>query len=198
MSRAESREKFLNALEELLLEDGELGINSLAEKAGLNKVLIYRYFGGWDGVLEEYAGRLSLWRDIRKEVEKGLEEDRWAGRKEAVGWIFKSYTQMLLTSPGALRILKEELWKPGPLSRKLEKEREEEGVRLTALLQQAFGKGVSPAGSESDWNAAGAFITAGLTYLLLKSTLVKDFNGIDISSKEGWDRVTRIWEGIIY
>ena len=40
---------------------GALGINALADAAQCDKVLIYRYFGGLDGVLEALGAERMLW-----------------------------------------------------------------------------------------------------------------------------------------
>jgi len=52
-SRAKTEEKFLNAVLELVAQDGccALGVNAVAHKAGADKVLIYRYFGNLQGLL---------------------------------------------------------------------------------------------------------------------------------------------------
>ncbi len=52
-SRANTEEKFLNAVLELVAQDGccALGVNAVAHKAGADKVLIYRYFGNLQGLL---------------------------------------------------------------------------------------------------------------------------------------------------
>jgi AcrR family transcriptional regulator len=56
-SRAKTEEKFLNATLELIAQDGcgALGINAIANHAGADKVLIYRYFGNMNGLLERVA-----------------------------------------------------------------------------------------------------------------------------------------------
>ncbi len=189
MGRQESEAAFLSALEELLTEGRTPGINALADAAGLNKVLIYRYFGGWDGLLEEYARKINLWRSIREELAAGLDTDSWSTLKEAVAWVFITYRERLRSSPVYLRILKDELSNPNPLSRKLEAEREEEGQKLTALLAKSF-----PEHPEIDWYAFGAFITGGLTYLILKATNETLFNGVELSTDEGWRRIDSIWK----
>lgn len=50
---------------EVIAEKGidKAGINYIADKAGINKVLIYRYFGGWNGLVEEVCK--SLLNEIR-------------------------------------------------------------------------------------------------------------------------------------
>ena len=56
-SRINTQRKILQAVEDLLLGPGftELGINAIARVAGCDKVLIYRYFGGFDGLLQSFA-----------------------------------------------------------------------------------------------------------------------------------------------
>ncbi|MFQ3226106.1 MAG: AcrR family transcriptional regulator [Lentimonas sp.] len=56
-SRANTEEKFLNAVLELVAKDGccALGINAVAHQAGADKVLIYRYFGNLNGLLQRVA-----------------------------------------------------------------------------------------------------------------------------------------------
>jgi AcrR family transcriptional regulator len=64
-NREETTERILEAGLDLLAEEGfaALGVNTLARKAGADKQLIYRYFGGLDGVLaalgQRVAGRMA-------------------------------------------------------------------------------------------------------------------------------------------
>ena len=56
-SRAETTEKILEALDRVLTRDGVrgVGINAVAREAGVDKVLIYRYFGGMQELLRAFA-----------------------------------------------------------------------------------------------------------------------------------------------
>jgi AcrR family transcriptional regulator len=56
-SRAETEQRFQDAVVELVAESGcgNLGINVVAQRAGSDKVLIYRYFGGLEPLLERVA-----------------------------------------------------------------------------------------------------------------------------------------------
>ena len=69
--RKTSETKLINAVHRLLIEKGfqAVGINSVAEEAHLNKVLIYRYFGGIDGLLDAYARRMDPFPGIVTKVE---------------------------------------------------------------------------------------------------------------------------------
>lgn len=56
-SRPKTEEKFQNAVLQLVAEEGcgALGINAVAQLAGADKVLIYRYFGDFNGLLLHVA-----------------------------------------------------------------------------------------------------------------------------------------------
>lgn len=56
-SRPQTEEKFQNAVLELVASEGcgALGINAVAQLAGADKVLIYRYFGDFKGLLQRVA-----------------------------------------------------------------------------------------------------------------------------------------------
>ncbi|MGL1891859.1 MAG: TetR/AcrR family transcriptional regulator [Spirochaetaceae bacterium] len=183
MSRKESEDIFLAAVEKLLLNGSDFGINAVAKEARLNKVLIYRYFGDMDGLLEIYAKSINLWKPIRLQMEEGIKINRWPNGKEAIKWFFKRYRETILSSPIFLRVLKEELYKPNKLTRKLEIEREDEGLLLTKLALETY-----PELNEVNIVALGAFVASGITYLALKSTQVNIFNGIDLSLEKSWEQ----------
>ncbi|HRW79035.1 MAG TPA: helix-turn-helix domain-containing protein, partial [Candidatus Sabulitectum sp.] len=48
-----TREAIMDALERILTREGftGVGVNALAREAGVDKVLIYRYFGSLEGLL---------------------------------------------------------------------------------------------------------------------------------------------------
>ena len=68
-SRPKTEEKFQNAVLELIARDGccAVGINAVAHEAGADKVLIYRYFGGMDGLLQRVADS-RLWLPAADDV----------------------------------------------------------------------------------------------------------------------------------
>lgn len=56
-SRSDTEQRFQDAVLDLVADSGfaKLGINSVAERAGADKVLIYRYFGDLEGLLHRVA-----------------------------------------------------------------------------------------------------------------------------------------------
>lgn len=195
MPRETSEKKILSALEKLLENNQEIGINIIAKEAGLNKVLIYRYFGGLEGLLETYAKRINLWRPLREEFEQGLIENRWESLRETVKWFFTRYRENLLTSPIYLRLLKEELKNPNPLTKALEVEREEEALKINRLFTDYISN--SSESVSIDVQTFGAFVMSGITYLTLKSTQVRWFSGLDLKDNSSWEKFDQLWLSLL-
>jgi AcrR family transcriptional regulator len=57
--RSQTERRLIEAVGVLIAEEGadSLGINRIARRSGVNKVLIYRYFGGLDGLVQAYHQR---------------------------------------------------------------------------------------------------------------------------------------------
>ena len=74
--RLQTEQKILQALEHLLLEQGfpAVGINSVARQAGCDKVLIYRYFDGLDGLLLAFAETNDLWWNIDEIITESTDQ----------------------------------------------------------------------------------------------------------------------------
>jgi len=64
--RAATKQRLIDAVGSVLDRDGvlALGINSIAKKANVDKVLIYRYFSDLDGLFIAYAAKTRLWPDL--------------------------------------------------------------------------------------------------------------------------------------
>jgi DNA-binding transcriptional regulator YbjK len=61
--RGRTEQKILDAVGKIVKEKDfdALGINAIAEEAGVAKVLIYRYFGNFEGLLREWALGTHYW-----------------------------------------------------------------------------------------------------------------------------------------
>ena len=59
MELKETEKRLLEAVSHIVENDGftKIGVNRIANQAGCDKVLIYRYFGGLDGLLVEWTKR---------------------------------------------------------------------------------------------------------------------------------------------
>ena len=76
--RFATRAAILQSAAELVAAHGAaaLGVNVLAQAASCDKVLIYRYFGGLDGVLEALGAERMVWPRVEvDEAHGGSDED---------------------------------------------------------------------------------------------------------------------------
>src|SRR5512147_3274157 len=67
-NRKATEQKILKAVGTLLAREGfrTFGINAVARQARIDKVLIYRYFGGMPELLRAYAKAGSYWPTIEE------------------------------------------------------------------------------------------------------------------------------------
>ena len=68
--RSATSARILKAATELLAEGGfqNFGVNAVARRAGCDKQLIYRYFGGMDGLVDAIGAELALWIEEKMPV----------------------------------------------------------------------------------------------------------------------------------
>ncbi|HEV2178794.1 MAG TPA: helix-turn-helix domain-containing protein, partial [Gemmatimonadaceae bacterium] len=61
--REATRNKLMDAVERIAIRDGfeACGVNAIAQEAGVDKVLIYRYFGGVDGLISTVIAERAAW-----------------------------------------------------------------------------------------------------------------------------------------
>lgn len=62
-NRAQTEQRLIQAALAILQDTGfiEFGVNSISARAGMDKVLIYRYFGGAEGLMETIAREYRLY-----------------------------------------------------------------------------------------------------------------------------------------
>ena len=62
-NREKTEEKILEAVGSIVESEGfeKLGINTIALKANISKMLIYRYFGGLEGLIVKFVMQKDYW-----------------------------------------------------------------------------------------------------------------------------------------
>ena len=156
-----------------------LGVNALAAAAGVDKQLIYRYFGGIDGVVRALGERLEFWLGGALPVAPG---EPYA---DAVTRLLQSYQTQLRGNSLLQGILAWELVEVSAPLQELERARSETMERWAAGIRAASRD--IPAGIDAP--AINALLLAGIHHLVLKQRSVGRFAGIDLSSDSGWARI---------
>ena len=139
-SRKNTEQRILRAVETLLRDQGfsEVGINSIARTAGCDKVLIYRYFGGFEGLLERFAGEHTLWWDAREIMPDETPETRQMSLPEFLEALLKRHIAAVRALPLAQEIMAWEMSASNTLTRALNRTRSEQGMLLVKLVRRRF------------------------------------------------------------
>lgn len=187
-----TRAKILAAVGEILMAEGfaGLGVNAVARAAKVDKVLIYRYFGSFEGLINTYVddnpGQFSL---------PAL---AWPARERSLSPAF--VTQVLLR--GQLEELRRHHLVQETLRRELLERNNLTGQCGTArekmireyLTRLPFDHDAAP---EVDPGAMFALLHAGITHLVLSAAHLEYYQGIDLHSARGWKRVEKAIDQLV-
>lgn len=157
------------------------GVNAVAAAAGVDKQLIYYYFGGLDGLIRYLGSELNFWLGTPLEAVKGEPYARASHR------LLMEYVGALRKNSLVLRLLAWELVEPSEVLTELETNRSAAMVAWVTALRSA----AQPAPEGVDAPAINALLLAGLHYLALREQSVGSFAGMDIRSEEGHDRIAK-------
>ena len=91
----------------LLLEQGfpAVGINAIARQAGCDKVLIYRYFNGLNGLLTAFAETTELWWEVDEIITETAEQISQQSLQQYLQVLLKRHLEALQTRPLTLEIM---------------------------------------------------------------------------------------------
>lgn len=186
-NREETTARILGAVGEVLARDGfgGIGINAIARQAGVDKVLIYRYFGGLPKLLEAWGRSGRFWPS----VDELLGDDPAAflalPLAERYARFFEHFVAGLRARPLTLEIMAAEVQERNALTAILETEREQWGEEVARLL------GGEEAQSAAWLNGVSLLMVAGVQYLLLRSRSIRIFGGVELRTDEGWAALMR-------
>lgn len=137
-NRPQTEQKILQAVRQILLNDGfpAIGINSIARQAGCDKVLIYRYFDGLDGLLQVLAETTELWWKVDEIILEDASEN--TPLAEYLQLLLKRHAEALQAQPLTLEIMAWELSKQNNLTIALARLRAERGMELVKKIRARY------------------------------------------------------------
>lgn len=180
--RLKTERRLIAAVGEVMQARGVegLGVNAIAQQAGVTKVLIYRYFGGLEGLVKAYAESADFWPTLDEVLGPEREVLADPDRARAVRTLMERYAAALRARPLTLDLLAWECVKRVPLVELLEDARE---AYSTALYQEFERAGFV---HNRDVMVLGTLISAAIHYFAMRSRHIRIFGGVDIRSDEGW------------
>lgn len=173
----------LAAAKDVLAERGFTvwGVNVIARASGYDKQMIYRHFGGMEGLAE------AVGADVSASLEQALSAHRYATPPASYAELMSRLAIQLLDALRdnrlAQRILAWELADPGPLATRFAAARERS---LSQWITREKGAITRPPGIDAPM--LNVYLIAGVQQLVLAAASNGRFLGIDLREEAGWAR----------
>jgi len=183
-NREQTEQRILAAVGEVLARDGftGIGVNAIAKQAAVDKVLIYRYFGGLPALLEVWGRSGRFWPSVTEllaaepELAKQPPAERFAR-------FFEHFVDALRARPLTLEVLAAEVVARNELTAVLEAERERWGEEAVALLGgEAFA-------ARPELRGITTLLVGGVQYLLLRARKIERFGSYELQRDAAWDEL---------
>ena len=180
--RDETCRQILGAVGRLLARKGSksLGINAIAREAKVDKVLIYRYFGGLGELYRAFALEGDSFPNLEEIADGRLAELPKLSPSELAKTLILGFGRAVRRRPVTREIMRWELEEQNELTDEMAKERERQALEWLTL---------APDVGEPDIAAVASILVAGQVYLTLRSKTTNKYNGIDLNSESGWKRI---------
>ncbi len=179
--RATTEALMVKAVGRLLARKGfkALGVNAVAREAGVDKVLIYRYFNGLPGLMKAFGQDSDFWPSTRELAGDTPEHFRALPLADRMSVLARNYLDAIRNRPVTQEIMAWELIERNQLTADLEDLREHRMV-------QFFKEFMPEAIHHPDFLAISAIVGAAINYLVTRSRHTRFFSGVDLTQDSGW------------
>ena len=194
-NKEKSKQRLIDAVGHIIVKEGfkGIGINAISKQAGLDKVLIYRYFDSLDGLLRAFARQKDFYINLSENKLSKIESAKKEDIKTLITDVLIGQFRELLHNAELQEFMLWEMLEKNELTIAIAKEREEKGFYLSNKIKEKM----ELKESDLDIDAIVAVLVSGLYYIALRSRTIEIFNGVELNSKKGLIRIEKITESII-
>ena len=188
-NKERSKKKFLDAVGKILRTKGytALKVNGIAEVAGVDKKMIYSYFGGIDGLIDEYIRSQDYWSKVTIEEVEKIKPKLDDGGKSFMEEMLLTQFDYVYTHKEAQKLLLWRLSEPRKALRKLTDMQEENGEYIFKLLMNSYFKE-----NAEGFRSIMAIMVSGLYYINMYAAMNGSiFCGIDVNSNKGREKIKK-------
>lgn len=181
--RALTEQRLIDAVGQVITENGfdQLGINKVAGRAGVHKILIYRYFGGLNGLLEAYYAQN---RHVISSPALDIEQLKDAPLDEVFDacyeYLINEY-RLLRQNVEAREFLKASLMSNDGLFNPVATEKDGQFQRMVDELALLI--------KTENGRSFAAIVVSAMTLLTFMSQEKRTVLGIDLSTDDGWAQI---------
>lgn len=188
-NKERSKKKFLDAVGKILRTKGytALKVNSIAATAGVDKKMIYSYFGGIDGLIDEYIRSQDYWSKVTIEEIEKIKPKLDDGGKSFMEEMLLSQFDYVYSSKEAQKLLLWRLSEARKSLKKLTETQEENREYIFKLLMDSHFKD-----NAEKVRSIMAIMVSGLYYLNMYAAMNGSiFCGIDVDCPKGRDKIRK-------
>jgi len=193
--RDATRRELIAAVGRVIARDGfhKAGVNAVAREAGVDKVLIYRYFGDLEGLMDAFGREGDFWPSLAELAGGDMAAFRALPPRRRMTTLMANLADGLRKRPVTLEILAWETVERNALTARLEELRERWSDDIRTLMGD-----IPPSASETgiDWFGVGVLLSAALQYLAIRGRKIRLYGGLDIGSDDGWRHITAMIDGL--
>ncbi len=192
-NKEQTKRRILRTVERLLIEEGfsALGINRIANETGVAKVLIYRYFGDLDGLLNAFVTSEDFW-PTRDEIIDLPEDEFFAlDMRERIKRVMFNFVAALRKRPETMAILAWEMSGNPGLTRVME----EALGQFSRQISESISRNDKP--THKQLPQMLSLLSAGMMHLGLAYQHNQRFAALRLETPEDWKRVLRAFATLL-
>lgn len=181
--RARTEEAIIAAARSVLADAGfqGFGVNAIARKAGCDKQLIYRYYGGLDGLAEAIGNDVA--NGLGRQLTEQMRGEPATSYADLIERLVLGFVEVLRADPLLQRVVAWEISEPTPMVLRFSAAR---AFVLRRWVERE--RGMLPPPEGVDVAALNAVLIAAAQQLVLQASATGGFAGITLDDA-GWARI---------
>ncbi|MHC1791309.1 TetR/AcrR family transcriptional regulator [Solidesulfovibrio sp.] len=182
--REATKRRLIAAVGRVLARQGfrAVGVNTVAREAGVDKVLIYRYFDGLPGLVAAFSREGGFWPDVDELAGGNRPAFLALPVAERMVVVACNYLRAIRTRPLTQEILAWRFLEHNELTEALDTARAETGAGIRELVAASEMPGV-------DFTAFNALLGAAINHLAVRERREPAFAGLRLDDPDSWDRL---------
>ena len=185
--REATEKRLLETIGAMICENGfeKIGINAVATRSEVSKILIYRYFGSVEGLMATYIQQHDFW--LNHPLEVPCREELPSFLKN----LFRKQVAQLRENLTLKRLYRWELSSDNEMIARLREQREKVGLELIDKVSEVSGC------PQKEMAAMATILNTSITYLVLLEDTCPYYNGIFLNQDSGWEQINEGIDSII-
>ena len=179
--RETTEKRLLTAVGEIIEESGleSLGVNAVAQRAGVSKMLIYRYFGSLEDLIAQYIMQRDYWVNIPTEI---------PGKNELNAFVkdmFREQIRQLREDKMLIRLYRWDLSVHNTIVDYIRWKRAATGLNQLEFIS------LFPSATFPLIHGLATMISSSITYLAMFGDVGKVYNGYDFKTDDSWEQLEK-------